>query len=55
MGCLVRRLLLEGRTFEEISLDVIKNFPVSRFNKKHLRWYRNRLYDSDEEDARKLQ
>jgi hypothetical protein len=43
IGFLVKRLLLEGRTFEEISVEVMKYFPGSHFNKKHFRWYRNRI------------
>lgn len=43
IGWLVRKLLLEGGTFEEVSLEVKKHFPSSHFNKKHLLWYRNRL------------
>ena len=43
IGFLVKKLLLEGRTFEEISTEVMKHFPASRFNKKHLLWYKNRL------------
>jgi hypothetical protein len=43
IGFLVRKLLLEGRAFGEIHSEVMRTFPTSRFSKKHLLWYSNRL------------
>ena len=42
IGFLVKKLMLQGDSFEKISAEVMKNFPGSHFNKKHFRWYRNR-------------
>ena len=30
-------------TYEEILKNVLKHHPESRFNKKHLSWYKNQL------------
>ena len=30
-------------TYEEILKNVLKHHPESRFNKKHLSWYKNKL------------
>jgi hypothetical protein len=43
IGFLVKKLLKENRSFAEISSEVLRLFPSSRFNRQHYNWYRNRF------------
>jgi hypothetical protein len=43
IGAIVKDSLNAKLTYEEILNNVLKHHPESRFNKKHLSWYKNRL------------
>ena len=43
IGILVKALLQKNRSFTEIRLKVLSEFPSSRFNRQHYSWYKNRL------------
>lgn len=43
IGAIVKDGLNAKLAYEEILKNVLKHHPESKFNKKHLSWYKNRL------------